>query len=427
MQGNGPRNCFCIGLVENAGKIKLTKKITVGLETRLLSGAMTGIGNYCFHLLQALTSDYPDLSYIGFGLRSWNALDAGSLKLLEREHEERSTAAKPSMGRLKRAIRVVETKARSRLARLGLAQSLYRSRFSRTVKHQSLDLFHAFNYVPVADPGVLTLPVVYDLSFVRFPQFHPADRLRVLEHLPLLLERSPRVQTISQFSRNEIATVYGYDRDRIFVAPPAAASIFKPLGLESTRRDLVRFDALPGKYLLSVGTLEPRKNLRTLVSAYGRLTKATRDLAPLLVVGGAGWGELNLPAETSALVGEGNLRFLGSVTNRQLRSLYEGAIVLAYPSIYEGFGMPVVEAMACGTSVVHSADTSMDEIGNGLAMRVAATDVEAWSEALNILIERSRSGSNVIRSGLMAQAATFDWNRSAALVRQTYAKLIDFK
>jgi glycosyltransferase involved in cell wall biosynthesis len=407
--------------------MKLAQKITVGLETRLLNGAMTGVGNYCFHLLQALTSDHPDLSYIGFGLRSWSTLDAGSLKRLESEHEERSTAAKPSVGGLRRAIRVVETKARSRLARLGLAQSLYRSRFSRTVKHQSLNLFHAFNYVPVADPGVVTLPVVYDLSFVRFPEFHPADRLRVLERLPLLLERSPWVQTISQFSRNEIATIYGYDRDRIFVAPPAAASIFKPLGLEVTRRGLVRFDALPGKYLLSVGTLEPRKNLQTLVSAYARLPKATRDQAPLLVVGGAGWGELNLPAETSALVSEGNLRFLGSVSNRQLRSLYEGAIALVYPSVYEGFGMPVVEAMACGTSVVHSADTSMDEIGNGLAMRVAATDVEAWSEAINNVIERSGTGSNVIRSTLMAQAATFDWSRSAALVRQAYADIVDLR
>jgi glycosyltransferase involved in cell wall biosynthesis len=395
------------------------------LEARLLSGAMTGVGNYCFHLLRALTANSRDLTYVGFGLRSWNRLDAGALKTIENEQEKRGTAAKPSGGRLKRAIRLFETTGRSRLARLGLAQSLYRSRFSRTVNGQSLDLFHAFNYVPVANPGVVTLPVVYDLSFVRFPEFHPTDRLRVLERVPWWLERSPWVQTISQFSRNEIASVYGYDRDRIFVAPPAAASIFRPLGLEITRNDLVRFGVLPGRYLLTVGTLEPRKNLQTLVSAYARIPKAARDLAPLLIVGGAGWGELKLPTETPALVSEGNLRFLSSVNNPELRSLYEGAIALLYPSIYEGFGMPVVEAMACGTNVAHSADTSMDEITGGLAIRVAATDVDAWSDVINGLIAQSDAGSDAVHPRLIEQAATFDWGRSAALVREAYADLIE--
>ena len=405
----------------------MTGKLKIGLEARILSGPMTGVGNYSFRLLQALTENHPELTYIGFGLRSWNALDAGILKNIENEQEERGVATKPKESRLKRSIRFLETKGRSRLLRLGLTQSLYRASFSRTVKHQLLDMFHAFNYLPVADPGVLTLPVVYDLSFVRYPEFHPIDRLRILEKLPQLLKRSPRVQTISQFSRNEIATFYGCERDKIFVAPPAAASNFRPLGLEVTKRELIRFDVSPGKYLLSVGTLEPRKNLQTLVSAYARLPKATRNLAPLLIVGGAGWGELGLPTETPALVSEGNLRFLGSVKNRELRSLYEGAIALLYPSVYEGFGMPVVEAMACGTNVAHSANTSMDEISNGLAMRVEATDVEAWSEVINVLIAQSDAESNVIGPRLIAQAATFDWGRSAALVQQAYAEMVDLR
>ena len=89
--------------------------------------------------------------------------------------------------------------------------------------------------------------------------------------------------------------------------------------------------------------------------------------------------------------------------------------------------MPVVEAMACGTNVVHSANTSMDEISNGLAMRVEATDVDAWAEAINSVIAQCGSGSNVVRPRLIAQAATFDWSRSAALVRQAYAELLDRK
>lgn len=405
--------------------MKSTKLLNIGLEARLFAGAMTGIGNYCFQLLRALTADYSELSFVGFGWQSWKHLDAAALSQIESGLEKQPTAVRPDRNQLAELIHHLKRKGRSRLTRLPLAQALYRSQFSRLVKRQSLDLFHAFNYLPAADPGIVTLPVVYDLSFVRFPQFHPIDRLRVLERLPSILERSPLVQTISEFSRNEIASFYGYDCERIFVAPPAASRIFRPLGPSITRRDLGRFGVAPKEYLLTVGTLEPRKNLKTLVSAYGRLPKAVRAGTPLFVVGGTGWGELNLPAETTSLVNEGSLRFVGSVTNAELRSLYEGSIALLFPSVYEGFGMPVVEAMACGTNAVHSINTSMDEVTNGLAMRVDATDVHAWSEAMASLIERTNSGERENTQKILDQAATFNWNRSAALVRKAYTQLTD--
>jgi glycosyltransferase involved in cell wall biosynthesis len=332
----------------------------------------------------------------------------------------RLTAPEPDLTRLKLAIRQIKKKARDRLTRLPLAQSLYRSQFSRLATRESLDLFHAFNYVPVGDPNTVTLPVVYDLSFIRYPQFHPVDRLRVLGRLPALLERSPLVQTISDFSRNEIASHYGYDREKIFVAPPAAASIFRPLGQDLTRQGLTHFDVVPNEYFLTVGTLEPRKNLKTLVAAYGRLPKTVRDRVPLIVVGGAGWGKLDLPEGTTSLVSEGSLRFLGSVTNNDLRSLYEGSLALLFPSIYEGYGMPVVEAMACGTGIVHSINTSMDEITDGLAIRVEALDVCAWSEAMVQTIDNKSRERREVRQGLIDRAATFDWNVSAARVRNAY-------
>jgi glycosyltransferase involved in cell wall biosynthesis len=396
--------------------MKSVEKLTIGLESRLFAGAMTGIGNYCFHLLRALMTDYPELSFVGFDWRSWKRLDAAALC----EIENSSPSLEPDRGRLKNAIHRIKKKGRTRLTRVPLAQAFYRSRFSRLASQQSLDLFHAFNYLPVADPGATTLPVVYDLSFIRFPQFHPRDRLRVLDRLPVILAGSPLVQTISEFSRNEIATFYGYDRKKIFIAPPAAASIFRPLGAAFTRTDLDVFGVAPKRFFLAVGTLEPRKNLKTLVSAYGRLPKTLRNRTPLLVVGGAGWGKLNLPAETAKLVNEGSIRFLGSITNAQLRSLYEGAIALLFPSIYEGFGMPVVEAMACGTDVVHSMNTSMDEITNGLATRIEAMDVPAWSDAMTAIIETFDPSNS---EQLVEQAATYSWNRTATIVRNAYAHL----
>jgi alpha-1,3-rhamnosyl/mannosyltransferase len=228
------------------------------------------------------------------------------------------------------------------------------------------------------------------------------------------------VQTISRFSKSEIADVYGYDEERIFIAPPAAAGIFRPLGVRSTAIGIDQYGVSPGRFLLSVGTLEPRKNLRTLILAYSKIPKSVRDRTPLVVVGGKGWGELDLPPCTNSMQEEGNLRFFGSVSNPQLRHLYEGAIALLYPSVYEGFGMPVVEAMACGTMVIHSKRTAMDEITEGLAVTVEAMDVESWSQAIKDIIEHSALAGEECSERLVARAAQFNWASSAALIRQNY-------
>ena len=393
--------------------------LKVGIEMRVMAGALTGVGNYSLNLLEALVSDYAYLQYAGFGLLSWKAVDAAALKRIEAAKSSRAETKGFAADR----IDSLRTMVRKRLSQSDLALTLYRMQFSRTVKRQSFDLFHAFNFLPFADPGVVTLPVIYDLSFIRYPDAHPPERMKRLSGLPALLDRAPLVQTISQFSRNEISAVYGYPKERIFVAPPAANKVFRPLGAEVVRGELREFGISMGNYLLAVGTLEPRKNLRTLITAYAGLPKAVRSAAPLVIVGGAGWGELDLPIGTSALLSEGSLIFLGSVSNSQLRSLYEGAIALLFPSIYEGFGMPVVEAMACGTPVVHSEDTSMDEITHGLATRIPALDVDAWTSEMRKLISEPSSNSEASRAKRISQAATFDWHRSAALVEDAYTKL----
>ena len=293
-------------------------KIRVGIETRSMTGNMTGIGNYAFHLIRSLIDD-PALEYVGFGEFNWSNLDAAALHRIGLKHSkvgndsaaERSHAANAVSG-LSRYL------AKSYAARLAYrkARSVH---FASTVRRQDLDLFHATNFLPPADPGVQVLPVLYDLSFVRYPSSHPAERRRWLNRMPLLLERSPLVQTISEFSRSEIESVYGYPRERIFVAPPAASQLFRPLGEEITRRGITQFDLIPSSYLLAVGTLEPRKNLTTLISAYANLSSSERDRVPLVVAGGAGWGELGLPKEASALIRNGQLRFVGMVSDAHLQ------------------------------------------------------------------------------------------------------------
>src|SRR5690606_2489193 len=128
----------------------------------------------------------------------------------------------------------------------------YRWQFQRTVRQQDLQFFHAFNFMPLADPGVPTIPVVYDLSFIRYPHTHPSDRLRRLASLASWLERAPVIHTISEFSKAEISSVYGIEPGRIFVAPPAAGGIFTRRGIALTNSDLALYDLSHGQFFLAV-------------------------------------------------------------------------------------------------------------------------------------------------------------------------------
>ena len=403
--------------------------IRAGFESSILDGPMTGIANYTFHMIRSALELSPDLKFSGFRQLNWRAVDLVALEQIAARQNTYEAGNRPrSYWRGARSVASASLLYAGRRAGLGPARTLYRTlrqaRFASSVQAQSLDLFHAFNFRPLVTPGVPVLPVIYDLSTFRHPEFHPGDRVRWLSPLRDILCRAPRVQTISGFSRQEIAELFGYPLDKIFVAPPAAAAQFMPIGEAATQRDLDVLDLRYGNFFLAVGTLEPRKNLRTLIAAYAQLPFAARAQFPLVVAGGAGWGELKLPTQTEALVAEGALRFVQHVSSAQLRSLYEGARLLLMPSLYEGFGMPVVEALACGTPVAHSADTAMDEISGNLGNRVTALDVDGWTDVLNEALDSGEHADLAHRKARIAQARQFDWRQSAVLMIDAYRQIL---
>ncbi|HEY0124503.1 MAG TPA: glycosyltransferase family 1 protein [Rhizobium sp.] len=405
--------------------------ITIGFNSDLfLRHPMTGISNYCFQMIRAQQELDQQVGYLGFTGVGWKDIDETYLARVASDHGKNFgiEAKKPGLSRRVTAT-AIETLAQM-AARVTIARILYRSlrsrNFTRTLGKvsQKIDLFNAFNFQPHGDIEAPILPVIYDLSFVRYPEAHPKERLKLLEAIPETIARAPLVQTISQFSKNEIVSVYGYPENRIIIAPPAASSIFRILGAEVTRRDLGPLALEVDSYFLAVGTLEPRKNIKILIEAYAQLPPGERAHCPLVLVGGKGWGHLDLPPQTENLIQSGCLRFLGIVSDTTLRSLYEGAKILLFPSIYEGFGMPVVEALACGTAVAHSGGTSMDEISGETEIRVPATDVQAW---VNVMLEtagNSRVDTDEVRRARITQAKTFDWYRSAATVLDGYRRIV---
>lgn len=402
----------------------------VGLESGIFNGPMTGIANYTFHIVRSALELSPDLRFTGFQHFNWQAFDLTALEqIAARQNTHETGNLRRSYWQRARGAAGAVLQDTARHVRSAPARAVYRTlrqrRFTSSVRNQSLDLFHAFNFRPLADPGVPVLPVIYDLSPFRHPEFHPGDRVRWLAPLADVLSRAPRVHTISEFSRQEIASVFGYPLDKIFVAPPAAAAQFAPIGEGATQRDLDVVNLRYGSFFLAVGTLEPRKNLRTLIAAYAQLSSTARARFPLVVAGGRGWGELKLPDQTAMLVAEGTLRFVQHVSASQLRSLYEGARLMVMPSLYEGFGMPVVEAFACGTPVAHSEDTAMDEVSADLGTRVAAHNVAGWTNALERAMQGDAHADAALRAARIARAGRFDWHKSAGVVLAAYRDILN--
>ncbi|OSI78145.1 glycosyl transferase [Bradyrhizobium canariense] len=388
---------------------------------------MTGISNYTFHVVRALleeTAAYRLRGFVGIG---WRDIDLAAIRNMAASDESEDYSGSHVHGsfseRIARIpIRLAYRFSHARLTRL-FYTTTYRSSFAATVRAERLDFFHAFNFRAPSFPGVPVLPVIYDLSTFRHPEYHPADRVAWLAPLGDIVARAPLVQTISEFSKREIVDLFGYPADQIFVAPPAAAPVFVPKGVSRTSHDLQPLGLKGGHYFLGVGTLEPRKNIATLVRAYAQLKPTARAQCPLVIVGGKGWGDLKLPDQVDALRSDGSLRLLGRISNRQLRSLYEGARLLLMPSFYEGFGMPIVEALACGTPVAYSSDSAMEEIAGSLGHAVSAHDIDAWSDLLRQALSGSEHLDPTLRRMRIMRARTFDWNRSAALVLRAYDHL----
>jgi glycosyltransferase involved in cell wall biosynthesis len=236
---------------------------------------------------------------------------------------------------------------------------------------------------------------VHDLAVLRYPAFFRRwSRVYGRLLVPRVLRAAARVIAVSELTRREVVDLAGVDPARVRVVPNGVEEHFAPEG-----------DAAAGDYVLAVGTLEPRKNLR-------RLAEATRRLGvELRVAGASGWG--------GVAVGNDGVRWLGEVDDRELARLYRGALCLAYPSLYEGFGIPVLEAMRSGTPVVTSAGTAMEELAAGAAELVDPHDPSEIAAG----IERAVARREELRRLGLERARPYTWAGAAAATSAVYEEL----
>lgn len=286
---------------------------------------------------------------------------------------------------------------------------------------RDVDLFHATNYaVPRTRlPLVLT---VHDLALLRHPELGTPALRRMVGRVATAWRAARLIIADSAATAADLHELLGVPSARVRVVYPGCTAEFRAAPDRADAAVRARYQ-LAEPYILHVGTFEPRKNLVRLVSAYARATAERRDAPLLVLVGGAGWGDGDPGAAIAATGCGARVRRLHGVPTDDLPALYRGAHLFAYPSLYEGFGLPVLEALACGAPVVTSTASSLPEVAGDAALLVDPRDDAALAEALVRLLDDDALRHELAARG-PARAAPFTWARCATQTLAVYREAL---
>jgi glycosyltransferase involved in cell wall biosynthesis len=291
----------------------------------------------------------------------------------------------------------------------------------RYLSQHRIDLFHGTNYeIPFrrVRPSVLT---IHDLSLLLFPDTHVSRRVwRSRLRLPLMVRAATMIITPTEVIRHEVCKHLGVSGENVVAIPEAPRAVFRPADPLETRDVLGRL-GITGEFFLAVGTLEPRKNLKALAAGFSELLRSTTHRPQLVIVGKEGW----LHEEFELKIrGEGVARLVnltGYLPDSDLRALYSSCTAFVFPSIYEGFGLPPLEALACGATVIANRIPSQVEVLGNAAVLVDMSDVRQLRDALAHLLDSENRSANRGAIGL-SHASRFTWERTADLTRAVYQK-----
>ncbi len=372
-----------------------------------LLAPLTGVGQYIKHLFTAMEklADAKICMYYG----------THYVQGMKLPKPGAASVAQGGFGFVKRFV--PQPRALRRLVERALFAFHTRRGFGNTVYHEP-------NFVPLPYKGAQVI-TVHDLSIFDHPETHPKDRVRFMQtHMAKAIEETNHIVVVSASSGLALQRWFSVDPARITVTHLAADPRFHPRSPELLVHDLHSLGLTPGGYLLSVGTLEPRKNLCTLFAAYGGLPNALRKRFPLVVAGMKGWGTEGLMKSAELLLERGELKLLGYVPDALIPPLYSGAAAFCYPSRYEGFGLPALEAMASGVPVVTGNTTSLPEVVGDAGLMVDPDDVDGLRACLLQLLEDRVFAQSLGSLGL-ARAQTFSWERCAAETYCVYEKVLN--
>lgn len=367
---------------------------------------LTGIGRYTYELARHLPDEVRGLDL---------CLMAGSRLVGQLPTE--TSSSNPAQGK-SLAIRL-----RRRLQNSAWAVMAHRawlaSQQARALKGHEDAVFHGPQfYLPRF--GGRSVVTIHDLSVFSWAHCHPGGRAQMMQReIVKSVERASMVLTDSEYTRQEVAAFFSLAPDKIRAVPLASAGCFRPHTQQELNAVLPRLRLQAGAYCLYSGTIEPRKNIGVLLDAYGALPAALRARWPLVLCGYQGWQSEALHARIRQAENEGWVRYLGYVSSEDLPHVFAGARLFAFPSLYEGFGLPVLEAMASGVPVVCSNSSSLPEVAGGAALMCAPNDTDDLAALLQRGLEDDGWRAEAQKLGLQ-QATRFSWARCAAQTGDAY-------
>lgn len=372
----------------------------IALNARILRGPRTGIGHYVAELATALARE-PDVQLSLFHGWGWSS--------------ELPQATLPGYSRLAPLLRQVPGAYRAR-------RWMEQRRFDQR-RCETIDLYHEPSLWPLAFEGP-TVMTLHDLTHLRYPETQPPARLREIERrLDHAVQQAQLILTDSQFIADEAQRHFGVPAERLRVAPLGVAARFHPRSPEAVDSVLKAHGLEAGRYFLCVGTLEPRKNLSLALRAHARLPESIRQAFPLFIVGMSGWQHAQLNDELKKAMASGHVCLAGYLPDEQVAHLLAGARALIFPSLYEGFGLPLLEAMASGIPIITTRCSAMPEVAGEAGNYCQPDDPQGMRDAMCRLIE-DHSHWQVCREAGLQQAALFSWERCAKITAHAYRQVL---
>jgi len=356
-----------------------------------------GIGRYAQELFLALRRITPEHEYVAFFNR---AAEVHPTPLLEQ------------VATLPRSWNDKPWRLRVLLAHL--------MRATQKPLFPNIELFHATDHLLPYFNEIRSIFTLYDLTFLFTDTHALLNRLYMRWMMPRFLHQADAITVISTSTKRDVLHYYAVDEHKIHVIYPGNTAHFRPASSEAITQVCIDYK-LPQSFILAVGTIEPRKNFITLLRAYHQVRQAMPEIG-LVIVGKRGWRSESFYTELRALGLENQVIFPGFVADADLPALYSAASVFVYPSLYEGFGFPPLEAMACGTPVVTSNTSSLPEVVGDAGLLVAPQDAQALTTAIQKVLSTPDLAREMRYKGLH-QAAQFTWEKTAAATAALYEQI----
>lgn len=375
------------------------------IDALSLLSVKTGIGRYTYEIskrLQCLNDGKYEIFY-NYGFYSKELYGSENKSAVNEQRIKRFKLFIDKLPFLKKIIR-----------------SLYsvRARFS----NESFELYFQPNFIPTKNvKAKKTVCTLHDFSFKLQPHWHPKERLEYFNKNFYLIQRATHIITGSKFTKKEIIDYMQILEDKISVIYHGVDhELYKTYPLKETQKTRDEF-LLPKKFLLFVGSIEPRKNLITLLKAYNLLSQEQKSELPLILVGFKGWENKDIMQEIEK--NKEHIRYLGFVTDTKLAHIYNLATIFIYPSLYEGFGLPPLEAMACGAPVIVSNVASLPEVCSDAAFYIDPTDIQDIKNKIITLLKDETLREELSQKGKL-QAASFSWDKSASQHLKVFQKVL---